>query len=436
MVRCQCAVDSRPGHFVASCGPPLRRRLRRVAFGSSDSWWYRRSGCSASPIPASEIEIATSPKGKTTSKNTAIAHARYFRKRLPRGSKRSRADISGPYATVMVQPGDSCGTNPPAWAYGQACIGFSYDGLGIDPSCGNIEWNVDSSGLPTGATMAFAPSETAIGDTVAIAVFASASAATGTYTFRVGATCSNANSTGSRPGTGEWTLAIISTDIVDQTQSSPATITLPGKLEDQVGAEESLKAKVTPSDAEPYMSNYSWSIPYSTDVQLTAYVDSYLQSNDSATVTSVTTTNNPLHFFPIAAYSGGSQLTFSASSGAAGTAFHGATNYVIHAPTLSVDVSTHTVNVGTIPANLLHPIPVLIAGWTNENQDSGDGIVWSATFTSTSSFVHGQAGMTPTRRSEHIDDRRPQEVHRRLRFIKGPTATTIWTPEFNSVKSS
>ncbi|MDP9105170.1 MAG: hypothetical protein M3N49_04465 [Candidatus Eremiobacteraeota bacterium] len=311
---------------------------------------------------------------------------------MPTNKARRRKDILPPYATVIVQPGDTCGTNPPADGPGGYCIGFTYATGNIDPSCGSINWYLDSSQVP-GATMTFAPSTTDVSAYTFVYVGAPANTPVGTYPFIVGGTCTNSNAQGVKPGAGSFTLAIVSTDIMDKTQSPPATVTAPaGILHDQVGAEESLYAQASPSDAQPYMSSVNWSMPYGTPGIQDAYVNGYTQTSTSATISPVTTTDNPAHFFPIAPYNGPGQIAFSAQSGSAGTAFHATATMIIDAPTAVVNPSPAPVNIGTIPAAPL--TPVLTAGWTNEKPFSGDGMEWSVNFSSGSQFVHGQAGMT------------------------------------------
>jgi hypothetical protein len=239
-------------------------------------------------------------------------------------------------------------------------------------------------------TLLYAPATTAIGDIVSLYFAAAANAPVGTYNFIAAGTCTNSNSQGVRPGPGEFTVAVITTNILDQTQSPPATITAPATLHDQVGAEESLYAQVQPSSAQPYMSSLSWSVPYSTDTIDESFVDGYVQSQSSASFTSISTTNNPLHFYPISPYNGPGQVSFAAQSGTAGTAFHATANMIIDAPTVSITTTGGTTNIGTIASSLS---PELTAGFTNEN-DSGDGMTWNATFSSSSGYVHGQVGMT------------------------------------------
>ena len=185
-----------------------------------------------------------------------------------------------------------------------------------------------------------------------------------------------------------WTLGIINVDIVDQTVSPNAKVTAPNTLHGQVGAQQSLIAQTDPSGAAAYMLNYSWSIPYNADTQLSAYVGTYSQSASNASITSVTTTTNPLQFFPIAPFSGGN-IAFTAGWQNAGTAFHAVANYQIDAPTVDVPTSTGTVNIGNILSSFF---PILTPGSSDQSQPSG--ISWTANFTSPSSYVHGTVGMT------------------------------------------
>lgn len=331
--------------------------------------------------------------GKPTTANRSIPVAHYFRRKISSlPAKRKVLDLIEPYATILIQPGDSCGANPPSWSPGQACLGLSYASANIDSSCGEISWSVDTSQLPSDVTLSLAPTTTAISDITAFFVNAPTTEPVGKYNFVVSGTCTNPNHQGAYPGPGTFSLAIVKTDLVDKTQSPAATITAPGTLHDQVGAEESVYAQVTPSEVQPYMNTISWSMPYQTSDLNSSFVDGYSQSTTSASYSAITTTdNNPIHFFPIAPQNGPGVMTITAQSGSAGTAFHASTGLIVDSPTVAVTASGGAVNVGTIPAA---SVPVLIAGWTNQNLYSGDGVEWSATFTSPSGYVHGQAGMT------------------------------------------
>jgi len=240
--------------------------------------------------------------------------------------------------------------------------------------------------------MDFAPRSTGVTEATQYYVAAATTAPAGMYSFTVSATCTNAGHTGGAPGPATFSLAVVTTDLVDKTYSPAVIVTSPKIFHDQVGAEESLYAQVAPSDAQPYMTSMQWSLPVGNgSSQDASYVDSYAQSRTAASYASITSTNvNPMHFFPIAPYNGPGQISLTAQSGTAGTAFHATANMVIDTPTLALDTTPGHVNIGSIATALT---PVLIAGDTIENS-SGDGIVWDATFTSPSSYVHGQVGMT------------------------------------------
>ena len=290
------------------------------------------------------------------------------------------------YADVVIQPGDACGGMPPSSS--TYCTGFGWPTSPIDPSCGSINAYVDTSQLPAGVTLVNAPLTIGLTDYSYISIAVNQNAAPGSYLFGVGGTCTNSQHTGGAPGLAYWTLAIVQVDITDATASGNV-ITSPASLHDQVGAEESLAVRTTPSSAEPYIVNPNWQIPYNTSTQLQAYVDSYTQSPSSTSINSVTTTGTTLHFFPIAPYADSAKITFSASSASAGTAFHATTGFHIEAPTVEVTTGTGTVNIGNIAASFF---PVLTPGYSD--QSDSHGIQFNATFTSPSSIVQGQVGMT------------------------------------------
>jgi hypothetical protein len=242
--------------------------------------------------------------------------------------------------------------------------------------------------------MTFSPENTGLTDTTMLSVSVPTTSQLGTASFLVGATCSNSEATGALPGPGSWTFGVVTTDIVDETVSPPEDITAhTGYFEDQVGNEESLQVQIAPSDAQPYLTDPTWTIPYETFDPTASYINGYTQGRTSSSMdTSVNLNSTTLHFFPIVPFpvaTASGQLTFTGDSGSAGTAFNASVNYKIDTPTVSILASSGHVQLGSGPGEA-HPI--LIAGPTNEN-GGAPGISYSATFTSPSSKVEGMVGM-------------------------------------------
>lgn len=318
------------------------------------------------------------------------------RQRVAQESLDISSATPAPYPDIIMQPGDSCGATTPNAA--NSCFATTYAGQGIDSSCGTISWSYDTSDLPAGVLLVAAPTNTAVNGIVYEYLSVAETVPVGNYTYSATGTCSNSNYSGNEPAPGTFSLSIVNVSIVDQTRASPvATLNAtPGPIVDVVGDQQMLVAQASPSAAQSLMSSPTWTIPYSGDDPTVAYVSGYVRSKTSATVDAAVNLNaNPLAFFPIAAASG--QLTFSASSFAAGTAFHATSNYTIVSPAVSVSATYGAVNQGTCMCAAPGSVEqVLVAGPVIENAPASPvpGVSWTATFSATSPLVAGVGGMT------------------------------------------
>jgi hypothetical protein len=182
-------------------------------------------------------------------------------------------------------------------------------------------------------------------------------------------------------------LANVQVNVIDQTVGTGSIV----KLQDAVGAQESLLAQTTPAAAQSYMGNpIAWTIPFSTTSGSNSWVGGYTQTDTSASIVPVNLAANPLSFYPIAPYSANGDITFHAANLSAGTAYHASISYSIQAPTVKITETDGDIQVGLVASCLCEAIT---AGPVT-NQMLIPGQQWTAAWTSSSSAVHGNVGMT------------------------------------------
>jgi hypothetical protein len=308
----------------------------------------------------------------------------YILKSLRPDSARRRA-LAGtqPYATIVVQPGDTCGnfSSPSSSSF---CEQVFYKPT-LDPSCVSLNWSVGTSGLGPGLSISFYPTNTGLTAPIYLSVQSLSTSAKGNYTFTATGTCTGAHpKAGSGtylPGPGEFTLGNVAVNLIDQTANTPGNLIT---LIDAVGAQESVYAQTNPSAAQSYMVNaISWTIPGSS-------VGGYTQGNSSSSTIPVSPTTNPVVFFPTAPYAGSADLTFTAYNESAGSAYHASSAYNIQTPTINSVQSP----VGGI-YNQYGICGLSCLAITANGEYAGEnGIQWTVSWTSPGSWVHGQVGMT------------------------------------------
>ncbi len=111
----------------------------------------------------------------------------------------------------------------------QSVASWSFGSGAFDPNCGSINWTI--TGLPTGVTGSYNPTTTTPTGSTTLTISAGSSAAFGTATYQITATCTGKNLTGASAGGTSQTLGIyeLPTDPVVPSPASNAITVVQGK---------------------------------------------------------------------------------------------------------------------------------------------------------------------------------------------------------------